>query len=68
MNSKGQVIIEYMLMLAIVVIIAVSTYKKINGYFFENGGFFSRYANGMSQVFSAGNGVNLKYKKFSIRR
>ena len=67
-KSKGQAMIEYLLMVVVVVILAVSAYEKLNTYFFEPGGFFARYATGVNKIFSAGNGLNLKYKRFSLKR
>lgn len=67
-KTKGQAALEYVLLMLVVIIIGVSAFNKMNAYFFDNNGFFARYANSVKNVFSAGSGVNLKYKRFVIKR
>lgn len=67
-KSRGQAMVEYILLLLVVIPIAMVAYQKIEGYLFNDGGFFDRYAGGLKSSFSSDGGLDLKYKRFSIRK
>lgn len=69
-NQEGQTSVEYILLLLVVVTVGFSVFKKIDEYLVSNpDSLINIYLESFKEVFGAGHsGVNLKYKRFFIRR
>lgn len=71
LDSKGQTMVEYLLLILIVTVIANSLFQKINEYLITNpDSFQNTYLNGYENIFSAGEGSGFqgRYKRFRVIR
>ena len=68
-DERGQTMVEYVLLIAIVVVVSFSVFKKIDGYLVSNpNSFQNKYLRGFSR-FLGGSGdleVRANYKRFTI--
>lgn len=68
--QKGQTMVEYILLLAVVISITVSLFRKLNDYLLNDpNSINNQYLNSYRSVFQGGNaGFRGQYKSFTIRR
>ncbi len=69
-REKGQTSFEYIFMLAVVTIIAVSAMTKIKDYLINNpNGVFNSYLSGYQRILNNNSGsMQGMYKRFSVRK
>ena len=70
LNDKGQTAVEYTLLLAVVIVLAIGIFKKLNDYLINNpDSFQNKYLNSYTSFFQCNNGsFSGQYKHFIIRR
>jgi uncharacterized protein (UPF0333 family) len=70
MNEKGQASLEYILLVAVMITLAISFFGKVNEYVIDNpDSLLNSYLGGFQNVLgSSGNGVNANYKRFNLPR
>ena len=67
-NQKGQTMVEYVLLVAVVVAITLSLFGQLEDYLINNPDRLqNKYLRGYERVFN-GNGVKGRYKFFSVFR
>lgn len=65
-KEKGQTMVEYIMLIAVVTIVLLGIFRNLEAYMVSNpDSFLNRYLGGFSATFSQGNG---SYKFFTIRR
>jgi Flp pilus assembly pilin Flp len=69
-GQSGQAAVEYILLLAVVVTVSVGLFKKIDEYLISNpNSLIKNYLSSFDDMFGASHtGLNLKYKRFFIRK
>lgn len=69
-SQKGQASVEYILMMIVVVSVAVGFFKRMDGYLVSNpDSIINVYLASFDDMFGANHsGLNLKYKRFHIRK
>ncbi len=70
LNEKGQTAVEYTLLLAVVIVLAIGVFKNLNDYLINNpDSFQNKYLNSYTSFFQGNNGsFSGQYKHFIIRR
>jgi hypothetical protein len=70
-SQLGQTSVEYILMLSVVAALGLAVFDKLEDYLIGKGpnSLSTRFLGQYSSIFGgAGGGVNLKYKRFPLRR
>jgi hypothetical protein len=68
LNQKGQTSVEYIMMIALVAVVSMSVFRKVEGYLISNpDSFKNRYLGQYKNMFENGS-VNLQYKHFTLKR
>lgn len=70
LGQKGQAAVEYILLIAVIVVVSLSVFKKLEGYIISDpNSIVNTILGGYEDMFGAQHsGLNLRYKRFYIRR
>ena len=72
-NEKGQTAVEYILLLAVMIFIAIAFFEKVNAFVVDNpDSLLNRYLGGFTNILGSPSGgttgVSGQYKRFSLPR
>jgi Flp pilus assembly pilin Flp len=67
LKNRGQVMVEYAMILAVIVILSIAVLGKVRDYLVGTGGYFESYFSSLENVFGA-DGGSYTYKRYQLTR